>query len=218
MRYYPVFLDISGKLCVVVGGGEVGERKVSSLLEAGGRVRVVSPELTPHLDFLARSGKIEHVKKFYEGRYIEGAFLVIAATSDMEVNRRVYEDARTLPVNVVDVPELCTFIVPSTIRRGDLTVAISTSGVSPALARSIREELEELYPPELEEVLKMLLVVRGAVKSHQWVDESKRTELLKKLGSKDILDSLRKGGLKGAKMYILALLNEYGLPAEPHLF
>lgn len=146
-KYYPVFLDIEGRKCVVVGGGQVAARKAKSLTEAGARVRVVGSEFCASLLRLAEKGKVVLDRKRFQARDLDGAFLAIACTDDSKVNERVHAAARgrRILVNVADSPGLCDFIVPSVVSRGALRIAISTSGVSPALARRIREELEKRY-------------------------------------------------------------------------
>ncbi len=213
MRYYPVFLNLKERLCVVVGGGDVAERKVRGLLRAGARVKVVSPELTEGLEELRNRGLIKHVKRAYQEDDIRDAFLVIAATSEMDVNRAVFKDARNVPVNVVDVPELCSFIVPSIVNRGDLTVAISTSGVSPALARSIREELEVFFPEETGEFLEFLKDIRSRIK--QTVpDSTTREAVLKEIGSRRVLKLLLTEGVEVARQEVYGILNKRGIKCE----
>ena len=123
-RYYPAFVDIEGKKCVVVGGGKVAERKVRDLLRVGAKVSVISPELSAGLEKLAASGKIKHSKRGFRATDLKGAFLAIAATDDMEINRKVAAEGSRMLVNVVDKPDLCSFIVPSALRRGPLTIRI----------------------------------------------------------------------------------------------
>jgi precorrin-2 dehydrogenase/sirohydrochlorin ferrochelatase len=191
--YYPVFLDLRGKDCLVVGGGKVAERKVLSLLRAGADVRVVSPKLTARLEKEKSSGRVRHSSRGFRKSDLKGAFLVIAATDSEEENRKVSE-AKDMLVNVVDRPELCSFIVPSTVRRGPLQLAISTSGASPAMARAIREELEELYGPGFGAYLKHLEAVRAkAVREIK--DRKARERRLKGLASRDIIKKLRKGSV-----------------------
>jgi uroporphyrin-III C-methyltransferase/precorrin-2 dehydrogenase/sirohydrochlorin ferrochelatase len=148
MDFLPIFLDIKDKRCLVVGGGDVASRKVNLLLKAQGRVRLVSPGLCKGLEALAADGSIDHVSRDYESADLDGCSLVIAATDDREVNRQVSEEARTrqIPVNVVDQPDLCSFIVPSIIDRSPVVAAVSTGGASPVLARLIRSRLEALIP------------------------------------------------------------------------
>lgn len=165
-RYYPVSLDIAGQTCVVVGGGRVAERKTISLLECEAMVRVVSPGLTPTLESLAADGRIQHLARSFAPFCLDGALLVVSATDDPEINRQVSEECRRrgILVNVVDAPRLCSFIVPSIIRRGTLTIAVSTGGASPLLSRRIRQEIEERYGPEYEEALKELAALRQRLK------------------------------------------------------
>ncbi|GMT48169.1 MAG: precorrin-2 dehydrogenase [bacterium] len=209
MRYYPVFLNIEGKRCIVIGGGEVAERKVLALLDAGATVTVISPELTERLAGLKRAGQIEHTPREYQDGDLKGAFIVIAATSDMDVNRKVAGDAGNIPVNVVDVPELSTFIVPSVIKRGKLTIAVSTSGASPALSGSIREELEDLYMEEVGGLLQHLAEIRKTLKESD-ISREKRTVILKRLGSREVLHVLRAEGLQGALRHIQDILDHSG--------
>lgn len=142
--YYPVFLDLRGRRVVVIGGGEMGEEKVSRLLPYEAKVVVVSADVTDEVAGLAVDGEIEWIKRPYRQGDLEGAFITIVAdTSDEAVNRAVSEEARerNVPLNVADVTHLCTWITPSVARRGEVIVATSTGGASPALARRFREIL-----------------------------------------------------------------------------
>jgi len=166
LKYYPVFLDIRGKKCVVVGGGEVAARKVSRLLGCEARVLVVSPQLTSELITLKAEGAIEHVAADYDSRYIKEAVLVIGATNNEKINAAVSSDARSrgIPVNIVDDPQKCNFILPAVVERGDLTIAVGTGGKSPALARRLREELEAKYGMEYAILLNILGSLRPQMK------------------------------------------------------
>ena len=166
-RYYPVFLDLSGRRCVVIGGGEVAERKVHGLIEAGGDVTLVSPSATVGLQHLVSGGKVRWAERGYEPGDLAGAFLAIAATDDEQVNRRVHEEARRerALLNVVDVTPLCDFIAPSVVERGPVTVAISTSGTSPALARKLREAMEGWDELAWADAAQVLAEVRGELKT-----------------------------------------------------
>ncbi len=142
--YYPIFLDLRGRRVVVVGGGAMGEEKVVRLLEYGPRVVVVSPDVTERVAELADSGEVEWTRRAYQRGDLEGAFVAIVAdTSDDATNHAVSNEARerNVPLNVADVTELCTWITPSVARRGEVIVATSTGGASPALARLFREVL-----------------------------------------------------------------------------
>ena len=150
MGYFPVLLELADRRCVMVGGGMVAERRVDGLLAAGARVRVISPRTTRTLAALAAEGRIELESRGYREGDLAGADLAFVATDAGEVNAAVAREARErgLWVNAADDPTHCTFILPALVRRGDLTVAVSTGGSSPALARAIREELEAYLTAE----------------------------------------------------------------------
>ncbi len=162
MRYYPVFLDIREKPCVVVGGGEVAERKALSLLDAGARVNMISPDFTPALYLLAEKNKITLERRDYKRGDLKGALLAFSATDRREINMEVHAEAKEEGVllNVVDVPHMCGFIVPSLIKRGPLSIAISTSGKSPAMARKIRKDLEGVFGEEYAVFLELMGRIR----------------------------------------------------------
>jgi precorrin-2 dehydrogenase/sirohydrochlorin ferrochelatase len=169
MKTYPIFALIEDKPCLVVGGGAVGERKVLDLQEAGARVTVLSYELTPVLKELAQTGQIRYLNEDFTPDHLNDMALVMAATDDQKVNAQVSAAAqeRGIWVNVADDPEFCTFIVPAQVRRGDLTLAISTGGASPALARKLREELQQRYGPEYRPYLALLKGVRTRLLSER---------------------------------------------------
>jgi precorrin-2 dehydrogenase/sirohydrochlorin ferrochelatase len=162
MKTYPIFAIIEDKPCLVVGGGAVGERKVADLMAAGALVTVVSRTLTPELAALAERGEIRYLPEAFTEGMVEGMTLVMAATDDPEVNAAVSAaaQARAIWVNVADEPQHCTFIVPAQVRRGELTLAISTGGASPALARQLREEFQQHLGPEYGPYLDLLQRVR----------------------------------------------------------
>ena len=192
--YYPIMLKLRGKRCVVVGGGEVAERKVQAMLECGASVCVVSPELSEGLRALADEGQIEVTARRYRRGDLKGAVLAVAAVDDPEVNKRVFREGerRGVPVNVVDDPENSSFIVPSILRRGDLLIAVSTSGRSPALARKIRQDLEESYGAEYAALVLLISEVRSDLKQRgirmqgdAWQESLQVAPLLKLLRKKD---------------------------------
>lgn len=199
-RRYTISLDLFQKDCLVVGGGQVAERKVRSLLECGARVKVISPEITPGLGKLAAEGLILYREGFYQDSDLTGVFLVIGATDSEEVNRRVADDcaARNLVVNIVDDPGKGNFFVPAVVRRGALTIAVSTEGKSPMLARRIREELERAYGPQFSEFLELLGQLRERVVNNE-TSEQKKRNLLEELVSEEILDLLKEGRLELVK-------------------
>ena len=191
---YPVFLDISGRPCVVIGGGKVACRKVTGLLYAGGVVRVISPAVVGELEELAREGKIEWQKKTYDESDLAGAFLVFAATDDPVIQEIVYRQAGRSGqmVNVVDDPDCCNFHVPAATRRGELTIAVSTNGRSPAVAAMIREELDGRYGPEYEVLLDIMAQVRRQLGAGDYPQE-KRKKIYKKILHDDIVEWIRTG-------------------------
>ena len=142
--YYPVYLNLRGRRCVIVGGGTVAEGKIARLLDSGAEICVVSPDATPGIRRFAADGAVRWEQRKYRPGDLEGAFIAIAATNVREVNRRIFEEAneRGIMLNAVDDPPNCSFIAPSIVQRGPVTLAISTGGVSPALARKLRESLQ----------------------------------------------------------------------------
>jgi precorrin-2 dehydrogenase / sirohydrochlorin ferrochelatase len=164
--FYIACLKLTGRSCLVVGGGDVGLEKVEGLLACDGQVTVVAPELQPTLRSYADEGSIEWLARSYEPADLEGRFLVIAATNDSEVNIRVFEDAerRAMLANIVDVPPLCNFILPAIVRNGALAIAISTAGASPALAKRMKREIAELFGEPYARLAILLNDARGWAK------------------------------------------------------
>ncbi len=162
MRYYPVCLDIKNRPCLVVGGGQVGTRKVRTLLQCGALVTVVSPEVTAELTRLERQGRITVIPRDYRSTDLDQVFLVIGATDDQNLNRQVHLDAEAAQklCNIADQPELCNFVLPSIINQGDLMIAISTSGRSPAFAKYLRQRLQNQFGPEYGRFLDLMGAVR----------------------------------------------------------
>jgi len=165
MHYFPVNLLIAGRKCVVIGGGRVAARKVATLLECGGAVELVSPELTEELQQQHRQGRLQWRARHYQPGDLAGAFLVIAATDDEGVQAQVFAEASAANqlINVADVPQRCNFILPALVTRGDLTIAVSTAGKSPALARRIRKQLAEAYGDEFGTVVEIMGLLRPVV-------------------------------------------------------
>src|SRR6188474_610752 len=165
--FYIACLRLSGRRCLVVGGGEIGLEKVEGLLACDGDVTLISPDAVPELQTLAAEGSIAWERRAYGGpEDLEGAFMVIASTDDTDINIAVYNDAerRAMLVNVVDVPPLCNFILPAIVRTGPLAIAISTAGASPALAKRMKTEVAELFGEEYARLAVMLNDVRGWAK------------------------------------------------------
>lgn len=193
MKYYPAFINLRNRKAVVVGGGSVAERKVNTLLKAGALVTVISPVVTKKIDILKCQGRIAHIRREYRKSDIKDAFLVIAGTSSSRTNARVARDAPHL-INVIDMPSEGNFIAPSLVKRGPLTIAISTEGSSPAVSRAIRQELEKLYGPDFGRYLKLLERIRKKAQK-QISNRKKREQFLKGLASEEIFERLRTDGL-----------------------
>jgi precorrin-2 dehydrogenase/sirohydrochlorin ferrochelatase len=206
MKYYPVFLDVRERPCVVFGGGRVAERKTLSLIEAGANVTVVSPSLTNKLQDLSSSGKITCLTKTFDEEDVAGAMLVIAATGSPEVNAEIGRLCRSkqVLVNVVAPPDESSFIVPSVVDRGALLIAISTSGVSPALSKRIRMELEQEFGPEYDLFLQRMSILRSRLMD-QMKDEAERGSIFQAIANSEVIDLLRQGKLHEADHRIAEL-------------
>ena len=166
MGYYPIFVEMTGRPCAVVGGGLVAERKVRSLLDVGATVAVISPNLTAHLHSWALEGKFKHVAREFHRGDLRGFEMAFVATDDGKVNEAVVQEAREqcVWVNSADNPSHCDFILPSVLRRGELVVAIATGGTSPALARAVREELESYITADYAMLVRIAAEVRLALR------------------------------------------------------
>jgi precorrin-2 dehydrogenase/sirohydrochlorin ferrochelatase len=197
VEYYPAFLNLKGKKAVVIGGGKVAERKVLSLLKSGARVTVISPSLTRKLADEKARNSIRHLDRGYRKNDLEGAFIVIAATDAPETNLTAGRDAPAL-VNVVDVPAECNFIAPSVVKRGPLTIAISTGGISPAMSKAMRKEIEELYGRPFAQYLGYVKKIRAKAMA-EINDGEKRERFLKSLASREMLRKLRAEGMAAVK-------------------
>jgi precorrin-2 dehydrogenase len=192
MRYYPIFLDLQTRPCLVIGGGTVAERKVESLLQADAQVTVISPTSTSRLQAWAADGTITLHQRPYCSGDLQGFWVVFAATNDPVLHKEVATEAKTAGVllNVVDHPALCSFIVPAVLSRGDLTLAISTGGASPALAKKIRQTLEQHFGSEYDLALRLLARVRERV-ARNGLSSEERQRLFTALADSPLLDYLR---------------------------
>lgn len=210
--YYPIFLDLQGKRTLVIGGGRVAERKARSLLKSHAHVMVISPELTSGLRRLVQAGRIIHKQRKFISSDLNGVRLVICATNDTAVNRKTAGQAekRGILYNVVDVPELCNFIVPSTVRRGDLTVAISTGGSSPALAKKIRREIETLIGPEYKAFLRLLRDIRPIIQ-RDIPSKDRRMRAYGEVIESETLSLVRAGRIKDARQKVREILKNQKL-------
>jgi siroheme synthase-like protein len=170
LPYFPLFIDLTGSDCALIGGGRVAERRVKTLLEFGAKPRVVSPEASAAILSLAQGGLLSLEKREYAGPDdLRGAVMVIAATDDADLNRRIAQDAREagIPINTADDPEACSFFFPALVRRGELVAGLSTSGSCPGLAARLRKELEQAWPEDWGEALKILAAERRRLRGNR---------------------------------------------------
>jgi precorrin-2 dehydrogenase/sirohydrochlorin ferrochelatase len=207
--YYPVLLDVRGARCVVVGGGSVAARKVRALVEAGAAVTVVAPDICAELQALVGAGAVQVRRKPFEPKELEGARLAVAATDDPAVNEAVSREARAagMPVNVVDQPALSTFIVPATVSRGRLQVAVSTGGASPAFAARLRERLEGLLSPRLAAYLDAMAETRAMV-LERVADAGQRAAIFGVLASDEFVTSYLEAEPAAADAMLLERVRE----------
>ena len=202
MGYYPLYLEMNRRRCLVVGGGAVAERKIASLLEAGAKVTVISPDVTEAVARWSKNNSIQFLARRYQRGDVKGHELVFVATNDGSVNAQVHQDGKNqgVWVNAADDPEHCDFILPSVLRRGDLTVAISSGGNSPALARTIREELEIYFTQEYEQLAGLAAEARVELQKRSL---SAPFETWRRALSGDVRQLLMRGEVARAKNHLL---------------
>ncbi len=210
MKTYTICLiGLQSQQAVVVGGGHVAARKIEGLLSAEAQVRVISPLLVPELQTLVETGAITLTQRSYQDGDLGGAYLVIAATDDASVNQAVWAEAkaRGCLINVVDDPEHSTFILPAVLKRGEMSVAVSTGGSSPALARRLREKLEEIIGPEYETLTAVLAELRPELLAEYPHGDARRQAALRIIDS-EILRIIQSKGKKAAKTYAREQLHQ----------
>jgi precorrin-2 dehydrogenase/sirohydrochlorin ferrochelatase len=209
MRYYPIQLDIRNRPCLVVGGGAVGTRKVNGLLACRARVTVVSREATDELKDAAAKGRITLRLGEYADSDMEGMFLVVGATDDEELNRRVSADAegRRVLCNIADRPAECSFILPAVIARGDLVITVSTSGKSPALAKKLRLSLGRQFGEEYAVLLDLLGAIRKRLLAEAHAPEAHKP-LFEKIVDSDILELIRDGRMQAVDLLLERVLGD----------
>jgi len=210
MSYYPAFLHLEGRACLLIGGGSVAQQKVKPLLDAGALVTLISPRLTADLQALADAGRITHERRPYRRGDLDGFFLVIAATDDEAVHAAIAAEAGDLGIllNVVDRPAFCNFIVPAIVRRGDLAIAISTGGRSPILASRIRRQLEGEFGPEYATALRVLGSIRSRLADLN-IGSDERKQILTAIVDGDVVGRVRDGDTTGIDQL---LARSSGLP------
>lgn len=215
--YYPMFADLSGRVCLVIGGGMVAQRKVTTLLGFGARITVISPMVTRRLAAYARQGTIRRLARAFQPADLRGAWLVYAATNEARINQLVYRTAERLRIftNVVDQKPLCSFIAPAIFRRGPLTIAISTGGGSPTLAKKLRSELEETIGAEYVPMLRLLTGLRGIAK-RKLPSYGDRKRYFDQLVNGRAFALARTGKLELARHEALVLLDRYVAARNGH--
>ena len=194
MKYYPIFLDLRGKKCLVVGGGGVAQRKVEILLEAKAKVTLISPHVTPGLRELKKKGKVRYLARKYRKGDTKGFFLAYDASADPRVHSLVVKEAldNHVLINVVDRPKLCNFIAPAVVQRGNLVIAVSTGGASPAMAKKVRQRLERIFGREYEKGLRLLSALRRELMRRS-LSASDRRRIFTELAGSRLLDYIREG-------------------------
>ena len=209
MRYYPVNLDIQNRKCLVVGGGAVGTRKVMMLLDCGAKVTVVSNEVTQQLFELADNGSIVLKKRPFQISDLDKMFLAIGATDNPELNRQIHTAAERLGMlcNIADRPEVCNFILPAIVNRGDLIIAISTSGKSPAFAKKMRKHLEKQFGTEYAEFLKLMGGSRNNLVSPDHEPEAHKP-LFEKLIQRDLVKMIKDRDIVTVNSLLFEILGE----------
>lgn len=212
MSLYPVNLQINNRLCIVVGGGSVAERKVVGLLAAGACVTVLSPEVTPHLAQLIMQNKLIHMNRTYGEGDLAGFFIVICATNNGKVNQLVAAEGNRMGalVNVVDAPQLGNFNIPSTITHGDLLITISTGGKSPALAKMLGKELRERYGPEYGTYLELLAAGRAKMKENMQLSKE-REAFWRQTIDQETINLLKEGKIQEAEAKINNAIGCFGV-------
>ena len=207
MSFYPVCIELEGKTALVVGGGSVAQRKVETLLKFGATIRIVSRKLTNRLKEMVEFKEIHYIGEKFRDEHLDGAFLVIAATDDERLNRKISESAqkRHLLINAVDQPSDCNFIVPSIVNRGNLLIAISTSGKSPALAKKLRKELEAQFGGEYETFLTLMGCLREEILS-MGLSQDEKSRIFNEIVDSNILKSLAQGDMAGVESTLKRIL------------
>lgn len=198
--FYPVYMNLRGKRVVVIGGGEVAERKIESLLGTGASIIAISPEITARLLVLATGRQIElHRRRYMTGDCRDAAF-VFSATDDNELNRAIFEEAHKegALINTADEPVLCDFIMPAVVRRGDIAIAISTGGASPGLAARLRARIARLIGPEYAALAKLLSEARPDIR-RRLPDQNDRKALQYRIIDSDIMKYLKRDDIQGAQ-------------------
>ena len=210
-EYYPVYLNLAGKRCVILGGGTIAQGKIAALRDAGATITVISPDATAGIKRAAERGDITFQQREYREGDLDGAFIAVAATNVWHVNRQIYEEAeqRGVLLNVVDDPDQCSFIAPSIVRRDPVTLAVSTGGASPALARKLRETLAEAPALKWADLAGALGRARRVIKEKRTVIDPTRWQCVI---TEDLLEMVQHGDEDRAVDIILDQLQDDTIP------
>ena len=210
-EYYPVFLNLAGKRCVILGGGTIAQGKIAALRDAGARITIISPDATAGIRRAAQRGDIAYLPREYQPGDLDGAFIAVAATNIWHVNRQIYEEAEACGVllNVVDDPDQCTFIAPSIVRRAPVTLAVSTGGASPALARKMRETLTDAPQLKWADLANALARARRVIKEQRAIIDPARWQCVI---TEELLAMAQQGREDEAVAVILTQLRDASIP------
>lgn len=210
-QYYPAFLDLKGKPVVIIGGGHATEEKIPSLLECGAQITIVAPEVGEHTRELAGAGRLAWVRRAYEAGDLADAWIAIVGSADHGLNHRAADEARArrVMVNTVDDNPYCDFIAPAVVRRGNLILAISTGGGSPAMARYARQELQRIVPAEWGGLLQALSEARTELRRKGLRPNSERWQ---ECINEELLRLVRAGALEDAQALLIRMLEEHPQP------
>lgn len=217
-NYYPLMLDVRGRQAIVIGGDRVATEKAAALIASGASVSVLSTEFCPELLALAEQKQVTLCPKAYEPGDLAGAFVVIAATNEPQLIQAIWTETqeRGQLVNIVDVPAYCSFILPSVLRRGQLTIAVSTEGASPSLAKRTRQSLEELFPLAYGTYVQLASVARAHLRK-SGISYEKRDDFFRDFFASDVLTRLVESDRTQATAITAALLRTYGVNVPPNV-
>ena len=209
-EYYPVMLDVRGRLAIVVGGDRVAAEKAAALSASGAQVSVINPTFCDELLMQAEYKRVTLRRKAYEPGDLEGAFVVVAATNDTQLVEAIWTETQRSGqlVNIVDIPERCSFIMPSILRRGQLTIAVSTEGASPGLAKRIRQNLEEIFPLAYGTYLRLAALARTRLRKNG-VSYERRDDFFSDFFTSEVLARLVEGNVAQATVITAELLRRY---------
>lgn len=209
-HYYPLMLDVRNRRALVIGGDDIAAGKAAALVACGASVTVLASDFSPALLAMRERAEVVLLSRPYRPGDLTGAFVVVAATNDPQLIEAIWSEAQQNGqlVNIVDVPERCTFIVPSVLRRGPLTIAVSTGGTNPSLAKRIRQSLETMFPPVYDDYLRLAAILRGYLR-RQGISYERRDSFFGEFYQSEVLELLAAGDERAALDIVLELLQPY---------